>query len=1424
MKKPLSILKSAILLVIGLLLTARSACAQTWDEVDVTTNTTYLTCIASAADGSKLVLGSGLSTDDSGQNGPIDFYVSADFGATWQLGLEPGMSNAMGTVVSSADGSRLGGAAAGYIYLSSDSGNTWTQSNLPLVHYPPSFIFQTPVGGLASSADGMNLVTLGLCVSCDEASGIYHSSDGGVTWSVAYTPGVTNSWGFVTSSADGVHLAATGVDTYTRNPVIYLSGDSGASWQLANSPNETWTAIASSADGSKLVAVASYPSAVYTSEDFGGTWQLQAGAPPAEWGAVASSADGTRLVAGDASYRGSLYISLDSGVTWSSPNVPTWALGTNHYGLGWPAVACSADGVKLAGIEALYGTAIATVSLADIDVTVAATPKQVDLKDVIQVTLTITNETTNTMTNVQVNGSITVSGTGGVAFTDFSGPSVVPTLPPATNATLTYMYEATNYGLVKFTATVVGNGPLNPIYSLPGESRKVAIFPKCDLMARTATTKNTNFQGTDEFQQSPSGDQNLRVTLGTGDVANYTVRVENASSQAHTFQLTGATNTFWPDWNIQVLSDNVNILGALTSPGGWATPSLDPGAYLDLQVSLAPQAGAEFSGVQSVLINAMPDATNNYILDSMLLRAQLVAVPIQVAMQAPDQNGLTSDSISAGLSDINAALVPVTDTNILAREGVINGGLVADGVTPLLIQLSANPSSLQSLPQGAQVTIQATLLGSGTLQGAPITQRFQVLQNGAWQAATPSTTVTLTSAANIAYFELLPINSDDLLFNGQTNQLGVDLSIVDTNGAQAGDLQFFVRKPPIALIHGYNTPGDWGVDFENILGASRPFNTDPADNFIVTVKYGQDTVGQNPLQSDLGIPVYVNTIASLDTCAQMALQAFKQSMVALHGRWAFTRFDVVAHSQGGVLTRMLCNVNANSYIPQPFRNAANFNRGWFHRIVTIGSPHNGSRLLRYLLDLEQEELLNKKVTLLYPSTLPEIVGLVGVVSAIAQAKFDPWGPQITELNNPSPSAPWQPDTAAQFHLVRATIDNGATPVLGDLTPSYLALDLCTATGGQTVIPGGSDGVVDYDSMAANVPPAGVGANVFTVDPDNNISHSAPELVFGSSSYETVSTVIAQHAIAALDQSSDVPPGTIVFGSFSVPPLLSTATKEGIDNYAVSFIAQAITNLMRLPSQQDDRTNYQYEVTFPSNLSPESSVVWYVQVYGPDGITSDGVELSPSGANNSQVTVTVDDALVGDVVLSGVYTSVSNTVVAILPVLVVSLPLSGPGMTGFQTQPGNIALSVGSVISPVFVASYSDGSTSARFVTAGEISVTSSQPNVVSVSNALNWVLSSVGTAQINVSWSGFQAVSQITVFDPASTNAPPLSLVNAGNGQLAISWPGFTTSYQLQSTADLSNTNSWQTMPTTPIMAGGESFVTLSATNTQQFYRLQWQQ
>ena len=64
-------------------------------------------------------------------------------------------------------------------------------------------------------------------------------------------------------------------------------------WTLTSAPHNVWNAIASSADGSKLVVV-SPVGYIFRSPDAGMTW-TNSGAPSRNWYSVASSADGSRL-------------------------------------------------------------------------------------------------------------------------------------------------------------------------------------------------------------------------------------------------------------------------------------------------------------------------------------------------------------------------------------------------------------------------------------------------------------------------------------------------------------------------------------------------------------------------------------------------------------------------------------------------------------------------------------------------------------------------------------------------------------------------------------------------------------------------------------------------------------------------------------------------------------------------------------------------------------------------------------------------------------------------------------------------------------------------------------------------------------------------------------------------------------------------
>jgi hypothetical protein len=145
----------------------------------------------------------------------------------------------------------------------------------------------------------------------------------------AWTPRASSlNWRCVASSADGTKLVA-GVDAGS----LYTSTDSGATW-VSRVGTAAWFCAASSTDGTKLIAGTS-GGALYTSINSGVNWTPRG--INAQWYGVASSSDGVKLVA--AVLNGAIYTSTDSGANW-----------TPRLTGQWYAVASSADGTKLAAV------------------------------------------------------------------------------------------------------------------------------------------------------------------------------------------------------------------------------------------------------------------------------------------------------------------------------------------------------------------------------------------------------------------------------------------------------------------------------------------------------------------------------------------------------------------------------------------------------------------------------------------------------------------------------------------------------------------------------------------------------------------------------------------------------------------------------------------------------------------------------------------------------------------------------------------------------------------------------------------------------------------------------------------------------------------------------------------------------------------
>ncbi len=160
------------------------------------------------------------------------------------------------------------------------------------------------------------------------------------------------NWTAVASSSDGTKLVAVagpGSQSSTTSGCILTSTNSGASWVSSTLPpvdtmfSLGWRSVASSADGGKLVAAYQFSAygCLYVSTNSGATWTLTS-APNYQWDRVAASADGTKLVAASNGGDGPVYTSTNSGATWTRTSAPT-----NFW---WTSVASSANGNFLVGV------------------------------------------------------------------------------------------------------------------------------------------------------------------------------------------------------------------------------------------------------------------------------------------------------------------------------------------------------------------------------------------------------------------------------------------------------------------------------------------------------------------------------------------------------------------------------------------------------------------------------------------------------------------------------------------------------------------------------------------------------------------------------------------------------------------------------------------------------------------------------------------------------------------------------------------------------------------------------------------------------------------------------------------------------------------------------------------------------------------
>jgi photosystem II stability/assembly factor-like uncharacterized protein len=314
----------------SLLTVALPVLAQPW--IQTSAPITNWTSVACSADGTRLVAAAGQKQDEP-RVGPI--FISSDSGVTWTPTSAP-ITN-WSAVASSLDGNNLVATVRdGGIYTSTDSGVTWIPTTAPILNWH----------AVGSSANGATLVAAGggpgFPYGPSTPGPIFISHDSGANWTNTDLP--EESWTSVAVSADGSKLIAA----HAGFGQIFSSSNSGGSWISNFFPHPYLSSIGTSSDGCRLLAVAfdwvhyhlnQNGTAIFSSTNSGVIWEQIASLGPGPH-SLAASADGRQWVAAPGVFRGggSISISSDSGTTWTQTISPSTI---------WGSVASSADGSKL---------------------------------------------------------------------------------------------------------------------------------------------------------------------------------------------------------------------------------------------------------------------------------------------------------------------------------------------------------------------------------------------------------------------------------------------------------------------------------------------------------------------------------------------------------------------------------------------------------------------------------------------------------------------------------------------------------------------------------------------------------------------------------------------------------------------------------------------------------------------------------------------------------------------------------------------------------------------------------------------------------------------------------------------------------------------------------------------------------------------
>ena len=311
---------SAVLAFLCFILSSPLVLATTSFTKVTSTGSKWWSSIASSGDGTHVFAVEG------GLNGvPGDIWTSADSGATWIDVTSTGSAHNQlwMSITSDITGQYLAAVVNnGDIWTSNNYGVNWTNQTVSV-----SSMHGLQWVGVASDHSGQHYTAIAryyhdlLGRSPDINGGVWISSNAGVTWTQT-SASTTAEYTSIASSSDGTKLIAGATHTG-----VYISHDGGTTWTLNSDSDilgdDGYVGVASNADGRVLV-LTSLGNYLYLSTDYGSTWIKETSLGVAYWQGVAVSADGSKIAA--SIYGGSSFLSTNSGASFTALDTPFYSV------------------------------------------------------------------------------------------------------------------------------------------------------------------------------------------------------------------------------------------------------------------------------------------------------------------------------------------------------------------------------------------------------------------------------------------------------------------------------------------------------------------------------------------------------------------------------------------------------------------------------------------------------------------------------------------------------------------------------------------------------------------------------------------------------------------------------------------------------------------------------------------------------------------------------------------------------------------------------------------------------------------------------------------------------------------------------------------------------------------------------------------